>query len=226
MIKMIPDWIYLRSGHPSSDCVAVSPRGAGPLTCDVLSERTARLAGGLAALDVGRGDRVAVLARDGPFLLEVLLACARIHAVLVPLDPRFSELELSLVAADCAPSLLLYEHALVTSAWAVAEGANCPILSIDRQNGDPSDYDRLLRSLPAPPTPVEADHPWVILYNCNQSDALRTATLTHGGILADSIRAALSWESAGNGAPRNPAPLYHSGKFDVCALASLLYGTE
>ena len=55
-----------------------------------LVERTGRLAGHLRELGIGKGDRVAVLAQNSPKVFEVLYACARIGAVMVPVNWRLS----------------------------------------------------------------------------------------------------------------------------------------
>ena len=52
--------------------------------------RVARASGALASLGVTTGDRVAVLAQNHPAILELLFACARLGAILVPLNWRLA----------------------------------------------------------------------------------------------------------------------------------------
>jgi len=66
-----------------------------------LAERIAALARGMKSqLGVRRGDRVAVLALNSPDYLVLLYACARLGAMLVPLNWRLAEPEQTFVLGD------------------------------------------------------------------------------------------------------------------------------
>ena len=65
------------------------------------AERIAALARGMKSqLGVRRGDRVAVLAMNRPDYLTLLYACARLGAMLVPLNWRLAPPELLYILAD------------------------------------------------------------------------------------------------------------------------------
>ena len=66
-------------------------------------ERIARFAGGLAALGITRGQRVAVLSLNSDYLLEAYLALAWAGVVMVPVNFRWSpaEMAFSLNDAEC-----------------------------------------------------------------------------------------------------------------------------
>ncbi|MCG6952910.1 MAG: AMP-binding protein, partial [Betaproteobacteria bacterium] len=63
----------------------------------------------LHALGIARGDRVAILAYNCPEILVLLLALARLGAILVPLNWRLTAAEHRLILADCTPKLLFAE---------------------------------------------------------------------------------------------------------------------
>ena len=68
------------------------------LTYAALAERIEAAARALKGeLRIGRGDRVAVLAANHPDTLVLLYACARLGAMLVPLNWRLAVQELSLI---------------------------------------------------------------------------------------------------------------------------------
>ncbi len=52
---------------------------------------------------VGRGERVALLAPNEPAFIETLLACARIGAILVPLNTRLTAEEIAYQVDHCSP---------------------------------------------------------------------------------------------------------------------------
>ena len=69
-------------------------------------DRAGRLASALLAAGVGRGDRVAVLARNDIEFLEVSLAIASAGANPVPINTRWRAGEIAHVLADCAPRVI------------------------------------------------------------------------------------------------------------------------
>ena len=72
--------------------------------------RVDRLAAGLEReLGLRRGDRVAWLGLNHPDLLALLFACARLGAILVPLNWRLAAPELRAILADAEPRALIAE---------------------------------------------------------------------------------------------------------------------
>lgn len=59
-------------------------------------------------LDLHRGDRVAVLAENGPYYIVLLTACQRLGLILVPFNYRLQPAELNTLVDDCTPKLLVY----------------------------------------------------------------------------------------------------------------------
>src|ERR1700716_3444497 len=62
-------------------------------------------------LGVGRGDRVAILAANHPDYLVLLYACARLGAMLVPLNWRLAVPEQVFILADASVKALVVEQA-------------------------------------------------------------------------------------------------------------------
>ncbi len=73
------------------------------LSFATLRDRTARLAGGLRALGVNRGDRVLISMPPVPEAVIAMLACARLGAVHVVVFTGFSAVELAARIDDTAP---------------------------------------------------------------------------------------------------------------------------
>ena len=97
----------------------------------------------MAAQGVGGGDRVAVLTRNRIEFFELLFGCAKLGAVLVPLNWRMPPAELDGLIADAAPVLLFHG---AEEAAAVAALAAPPPRSIST-----NDYEALARRGPAAP---------------------------------------------------------------------------
>src|SRR6185437_16388573 len=62
-------------------------------------------------LGIGRGDRVAILSTNHPDYLVLLYACARLGAVLVPLNWRLAVPEQLFILTDAAAKVLVLEQA-------------------------------------------------------------------------------------------------------------------
>src|SRR4051812_16758518 len=64
-----------------------------------------------AEFGVSRGDRVAILSLNRPDYLVLLYACARLGAMLVPLNWRLAPAEQLFILADAAAKVLVLEQA-------------------------------------------------------------------------------------------------------------------
>jgi fatty-acyl-CoA synthase len=73
-----------------------------------LEDRASRCAAVLASLGVTRGDRVAILCRNRIEFFELMFACAKLSAILAPMNWRAPAAELAPVMADCTPKALFY----------------------------------------------------------------------------------------------------------------------
>ena len=76
------------------------------------SERVARLAGGLAALGVAAGERIAILALNSDRYYELMYAAPWIGASLVPLNTRLATPEIEYILADSGAVALFVDQAM------------------------------------------------------------------------------------------------------------------
>ena len=116
------------------------------LTYAQLEDRCARLADVLAARGVEREDRVAILCRNCIEFFEVLFACAKLGAVLVPLNWRSPASELQALLQDCTPKLLVFgaEDAEMVGALAL------PLFALENE------YDAAIEAA----SPLQTDQRW------------------------------------------------------------------
>src|SRR5258705_2360423 len=81
------------------------------LTYAALAERIVAAARALKSqLGVGRGDRVAILSLNHPDYLVLLYACARLGAILVPLNWRLAVPEQVFILSDASVKALVVEQ--------------------------------------------------------------------------------------------------------------------
>jgi crotonobetaine/carnitine-CoA ligase len=131
-------------------------------------EAMVKIAAGLLCRGVGKGDRVAVMARNSDGHLLVLFALARIGAIMVPVNPEFGEGEARYVLHHAEVCGVVASHeALPIARQACADMAGKPwFLALDSGDGDVAQLRGLLDE-PAPsalPEAITADDPCLIIY--------------------------------------------------------------
>jgi long-chain acyl-CoA synthetase len=102
-------------------------------TWEVFDQRTDALARGLASLGVQRGDRVAVLMLNCHRYLELYYACARMGAVIVPLNIRLARPEIIYILNDSEARVLVVDK---TFASYIAGRDTVPSLETVIYSGD------------------------------------------------------------------------------------------
>lgn len=100
------------SGNNFPDRIAVLD-GDDCFSFRELRERCRRTADALHGLGVGPGDRVAIIARNSHYYVELLIAVPAAGMVIVPLNHRLSLHELRQILADCDPKVLFTDSAIV-----------------------------------------------------------------------------------------------------------------
>lgn len=92
-----------------------------------LQRRSHSLAAALSSQGVGRGDRVAVYLQNRAVVIETALACSRLGAIFVPINPLLKARQLEYVLNDAAASALI---ASCTAAVLAEDSiARCPSIS-------------------------------------------------------------------------------------------------
>jgi acyl-CoA synthetase (AMP-forming)/AMP-acid ligase II len=128
--------------HPA----LVVPESGATLSYAALHRALDRAAGRLAALGAGEGDRVALVAANGPALVVAFLAVVSRGAAAAPLNPALGVAELTAELDDLRASRLLHDGSAAATAAAAAAAASVPasvfaledaLLRIDGRAGNP-----------------------------------------------------------------------------------------
>ena len=98
--------LYAAERTPDAEALVAEDRR---LTYADLRARAARIAAGLAACGVGRGDRVACVLANEPETVELYWGCQWLGAVIVPLSHRISEDDLAYCIEDAGATVVLRE---------------------------------------------------------------------------------------------------------------------
>lgn len=98
------------AGYDKPDCLLHKVDGRfQPISTQELVSRVKRLSTALAELGIERGDRVALMAENGPHWPTVDFATLCIGAVLVPIYPTLTAEQAAFIANDCGARLLFVQ---------------------------------------------------------------------------------------------------------------------
>lgn len=129
-----------------------------------LNQRVNRLARGLLALGVGKGDGVALSVGNSIEHLEIIFAAAKIGALAIPLDVKWKALELASVLAAFEPKLIVLQQDCAAEFAKAKELKNLSFLTAVTLSSDLS-FSGLLagQSSEEPPIEVHEDDPFLVM---------------------------------------------------------------
>jgi acyl-CoA synthetase (AMP-forming)/AMP-acid ligase II len=166
--------------------------GEETLTFGELDRGSNRTANGLAALGVSKGDRIAYLGKNHPLYFEVLLAAAKVGAVITPVNWRLAPPEVAYIVND-SQAQVLFVGAGFSELLDKVRGELThvrTVIGIDAAQEGPTDYRTWRDGFPAddPRVPVDLDDDALQLYTSGTTGRPKGAVMTHGSILSSRHR--------------------------------------
>ena len=218
MLADLPDLIARRA-ELTPDSVALEEIATGRiLTYAALDDRASRVAALLEARGVVEGDRVAILCRNRLAFFEALFACARLGAILVPLNWRMPPAELDPLLAHSGPKLLLHGGEDGDAVGRLA--APPPPLDLD------GDYEGLVESSApcAGRGRWPADGIWYLLYTSGTTGRPKGVIYTYGMALANLVNIGTAIGLGASDTTLSFLPHFHTAGINLHALPTLLQG--
>lgn len=198
------------------------------ITYGDLTDRCDRLRGGLAAMGIGDGDRVALLCGNGHPFVVAYFAILGLGAVAVPLNPSSpaSELTRELSAVE-AKAVVLDRSA--AGAWRAVDRSSVAsiehVLTVDGADAEGTALEALLDAEPRRPAGLDPAHLAALMFTSGTAGAPKAAMLTHGNLLAnlEQARSTLDRISADD-VVYGVIPLHHIFGLNVVLGLTLLAG--
>ena len=218
----------LGRSHPGRTAVV---DGEVRLTFDELDARVDRLAAALAARGVGPGGRLLWLGQNSFRVLELLLAAARLGAVLCPANWRQSVDELVFVIDDVDPTVVVWQEAEVgerVRAALEASGGRFLAVRHDADPDAPDAYETLVAGRDASPPQVEVDpaSPVLMLYTAAFTGRPNGALISHTAIVVQDLVVGLMQELSVESVYLNCGPLFHAATLMTTLATFHLGGTN
>jgi fatty-acyl-CoA synthase len=186
-----------------------------------LQNQTAAFAGALINAGIAKDDRVAVLCRNRIEFFALLFACARIEAILVPLNWRSPVAELSPIVAKCQPALMIcgaQDHDVAND---LARGAGCDLIDLDGQ----ADWANSA-------TPILARHGWredqiwYLLYTSGTTGHPKAVIQTVGMAHVNACNIGQAIDLSRDDVTLNFLPLFHTAGINLHTLPALFIGAH
>jgi len=184
-------------------------------------------------MGVGRGDRAALVCRNGPEAASAFLSIAS-HCACAPLNPAYQAPEFEFCLADLRPRAVVVESGLDTPVRAVAAALGIAVLELAPQVSQPAGVFELAGAetpacgtAPAgllPPGPGDDNRVALLLHTSGTTSRPKLVPLTHANLSASARNIAESLALTERDRCLNVMPLFHIHGLAAAVLASLQAG--
>jgi acyl-CoA synthetase (AMP-forming)/AMP-acid ligase II len=181
----------------------------------------------LASHGVGRGDRVLWLAQSSARFLELMIGCARLGAMICPVNWRQSSEELAFVIDDFDPKVIVWQQEEIGEYVAAArERAGQRAVWIQHDSDKSSGYEAVLAGCSAEPVTAEVDthDALLVIYTAAIVDRPAGSMLSHRNLMSMATLMVRVLEADHNSVFVNSGPLFHIGNFQFDALPVFITG--
>ena len=201
------DWIAHHNANRASRRAIVDLESGRTLTYGDLHQRIDGLSAHLQSVGVSKGDRVALLAHNGPEYFDLQFAGMRIGSIAVLLNWRLTVPELEFIVGDCTPSVLIYSPEFADTAQELASRCGVTtLIPID------DDYEAIVSSGASPETClVEHDDPSTIMYTSGTTGHPKGAIITHGMTFWNCVNLGIPARITPETVQLVILPLFHTG---------------
>jgi fatty-acyl-CoA synthase len=220
--------LIARNAAFTPDKVALRYAG-GSLTYAALAARIAIAARALkSVLGVGRGDRVAVLSANHPDYLVLLYACARLGALLVPLNWRLAVPEQLFILADASVKVLLVQDAFAAVAAPLREAQrDVRIVRLADEASRDSFDDLLSQGRGDERNPhIDARSPLLLVYTSGTTGRPKGAVLRQEALLWNAVMSQHMHDLTASDHVLTVLPLFHVGGLNIQTTPALQTGAS
>jgi fatty-acyl-CoA synthase len=189
-------------------------------TFAAFNERAERGAAALERMGMGPGERVAILCHDSTTFFEVLFACGKAGAILVPLNWRQTPAELIPILADCGARLLLHDTATAELSAALAKSGEVRLVGFDAWETAITQT----KPVPARDAAWPTNRTWYLLYTSGTTGRPKAVIQTVGMALANYINIQQATGLTGADRTVNFLPLFHTAGINLHTLPLFMAG--
>jgi fatty-acyl-CoA synthase len=191
----------------------VDPNTNREFTYAQFNERASRFAEFMRSeWNIQPAERVSILTPNSTDYFEVLYACAKIGAILVPLNWRLAVPELKGILDDSRPRALVYDTAHAEAAHALC--SDMFILPLSPGQREAKTYEAALASASGRPMVMPArplDECWYLLYTAGTTGRPKGVIQTYGMVLYNYLNIGPAIDLTSQDTTLNLLPVFHTG---------------
>ena len=204
------------------------------LSASELDQRSGAAALRLCGAGLSPGDRLAICASSCADWVIAYVAALRAGLVLVPINPAYTESEVTGIAADAQPAAALVDDPDRGGWLARGAGRLIPVAGLDAAlcpgAGKATDTPRSAARV-SPSATTDIDHasledPAVLLYTSGTTGAPKGAALSHGNLLASATAVGIAWDWTMEDRLLLTLPLFHMHGLGVGVNGALAAGAQ
>ena len=205
---------------------ALIPPAGTPVSYAQLETESARYAGLIAALGIAPGDRVAVQVDKSPQALMLYLACLRVGAVYVPMNPAYRHGEVMHIVDDAKPKLMVCRPQAQADLQSLVEAAGVEHLLTLGTQGDGGfteaahSYSHDFHTRPRTGADLAA-----LLYTSGTTGLPKGVMLSHHNLASNALTLHRVWGWQADDVLLHTLPLFHTHGLFVACHCALLGGT-
>jgi fatty-acyl-CoA synthase len=198
------------------------------LTYSAFAERVAQAARALKSrLGVGRGDRVAILSLNHPDYLVALYACARLGAMLLPLNWRLAPPEQVFILSDASVKVLIVEQEFAAVLAPLKEALpDIRVIGLGETAGAESTFDALLAAGSGDGRNPHIDEtcPLLLVYTSGTTGRPKGAVLRQEALLWNGVMSQHMHDMRAEDHVLTVLPFFHVGGLNIQTTPALHLG--
>lgn len=174
---------------------------------------------------VERGDRVAFLGLNSPDFLFLMFACARIGAMIAPLNWRLARTELSVLIRATEPRVFIADPDMQSGWTDTEEIKQCALVSMEAGSDEPWRY--FFESVPGKNARQFDDcdnEPLLLVYTSGTSGQPKGALLSHNAILANARNSQVMHQLDKDDHSLISLPFFHVGGLNILTTPTFFVG--
>jgi fatty-acyl-CoA synthase len=200
-----------------------------------LGARVNRLANALAALGVGKGDRVAILSPNCHRFMESFFGVTAIGAVLVPLNYRLVPPDFVYIVNHGGVKVFLVDHELVPVVSQIApelESVQHYVLLADKGEKPPADwlsYEEMLAAAPASPPPdpgLEENDLATLNYTSGTTARPKGVMMTHRNLYVNALNLVMHLGITDRDVLLHTLPMFHANGWGTPFAVTVMGGSH
>ncbi|HVZ10407.1 long-chain-fatty-acid--CoA ligase [Rhodopila sp.] len=215
--------------------VMVNPHGVATIFRDrehswlQCAERIRRLAAGLAALGIGKGDRVAILALNSDRYFEAMFAIPALGAIIVPVNTRLAPPEIDYILKDSGARMLMLDTGFVPMLDKLTELAavrDIVHLDADAPGGGLRGFESLLAADAPLPEAAANDDVAGIFYTGGTTGRSKGVMLTHRNLVSNAIMVVTAFDYRPGAVYIHSGPMFHLADGASTYAVTMIAGTH